>query len=452
MYKDDQVLWEEIRYPGVAKGAYKVSENGMFKSIVNDSDIEIYHSPNGYDFVMLVVDNELREKDCGYYRSPRMYFRVDILVATTFVKCDEKLYGKRVDVYHKNNDTHDNCSDNLEWREFVEEWRPITYGDIVRDKYEISNIGNIRSIDGTKIADPRYDNYDYLMITLKLNHRTEGGYDSKPFKIHRLVAHEWFGESTNDVNHINGAPFDNNWKNLEYATRSDNIKHAVKTGLQDSIPVKDIEMVYDMLYKNGGRPKAVYNMLDHEQYPRLTHSLVKAIKRGFYDHKIDMTNRKPLKKLFTPSVHKQDLTIEEIDELRDLIIANDYSCSLAYDNVDHERFPNVNRTCFRSIKYGRAPYDKSLKYSQKELEHLRDTRSKVPIVANNNKFTTEEADRIRTMLNDVDGNIKEVLKLVSNDSNISRQNVSDIKNGVNKQSSDMYDLELSSYSYPFIKK
>ena len=451
MYRDDQVLWKVIDFPGVAKGAYKVSENGMFKNVVSDSDIETYHSPNGYDFVMLVVDNELREKDCRYYRSPRMYFRVDILVATAFVKCDEQLYGKSVDVCHKNSDTHDNCSDNLEWCEFVEEWRPITYGDIVRDKYEISSTGNIRSLDDTRLAEPRYDKYEYLMITLKLNHRTEGGYDSKPFKIHRLVAHEWFGESTNDVNHINGLPFDNNWKNLEYATRSDNIKHAVKTGLQDSIPVKDIEMVYDMLYKNGGRPKAVYNTLDHEKYPRLTHSLVKAVKRGFYDHKIDMTNRKPLPKLFVQTIHRQPLTVDEMDELRDLIIANKYSCKVAFDNIDHEKFPTVTYTCMKDLKFGRAPYDKSNKFSEDEISAIRHTSPDVSFIPHNSKINAAMADEIRTLLNEYDGKVSVVYKVLDNP-NVNKYNISDVRNGKNKRPSEIYDLSQNAGKYPFIKK
>ena len=448
---NNQVLWKVLNFPGVIKNTYKVSENGEFKFSNDDLDIDIYHSPNGYDFVMLVVDNQDRINNPKYYRSPRMYFRVDILVASTFVTCDMNLYNKGLDVNHKNGDTRDNQSTNLEWCELIEEWRDITYGDIVKGKYEINNKGDVREKGCTDNIYPRYDHYEYLMITLKLDHLTEGGYNSKPFKIHRLVAHEWYGENKADVNHIDGVPFNNNWKNLEYATRSENIKHAVKTGLQSAIPVEDIEMVYDMLAENGGKPKMVYDMLDHEKYPRLTHSLVKAVKRGFYDHKIDMTNRKPLPKLFVQTVHRQSLTIDEIDELRDLIITNGYSCKTAFEKLDHDKFPTVNYACVKDIKFGRPPYNKSNKFTDEELKAIKYTKSEVSFTPRILKINTELADIIRTLLNDNDGKVSVVYRILNNP-DITKYNISDIRTGRNKQPSEIYDLTKNDGKYPFIKK
>jgi hypothetical protein len=44
---------------------------------------------------------------------------------------------------------------------------------------------------------------------------------------HRLVAAAFFGESALDVNHKNGIKADNRIENLEYCTRSQNIRHSI---------------------------------------------------------------------------------------------------------------------------------------------------------------------------------------------------------------------------------
>lgn len=44
---------------------------------------------------------------------------------------------------------------------------------------------------------------------------------------HRLIAAAFFGESKLEVNHINGDKSDNRISNLEYVTRSQNIRHSI---------------------------------------------------------------------------------------------------------------------------------------------------------------------------------------------------------------------------------
>jgi transposase len=60
------------------------------------------------------------------------------------------------------------------------------------------------------------------------------GVKQKPILVHRLVALTFLGEPPtpdHDVNHLNGNRVDNRPDNLAWATRSENIEHAYKTGL-----------------------------------------------------------------------------------------------------------------------------------------------------------------------------------------------------------------------------
>lgn len=57
----------------------------------------------------------------------------------------------------------------------------------------------------------------------------------KRFKVHRLVAMEFIPNPLNrtEINHIDGNKSNNSVENLEWSTRSDNLKHAYATGLRD---------------------------------------------------------------------------------------------------------------------------------------------------------------------------------------------------------------------------
>lgn len=56
----------------------------------------------------------------------------------------------------------------------------------------------------------------------------------KTFKFHKLIMMAFRGKSDLEINHIDGNKKNNNLSNLEYCTRSQNIKHAFDNGLMNS--------------------------------------------------------------------------------------------------------------------------------------------------------------------------------------------------------------------------
>lgn len=110
--------------------------------------------------------------------------------------------------------------------------------------YQVSNLGRVRSVDriitssypyGTKtsflkgkIRKLSLDGQgQYLQVNLNKENK------QKQFLVHRLVAQAFVSNPKykETVNHINGIKTDNIADNLEWATRSENEKHAYRMGL-----------------------------------------------------------------------------------------------------------------------------------------------------------------------------------------------------------------------------
>ncbi|MDT9683471.1 HNH endonuclease signature motif containing protein [Streptomyces sp. TRM76323] len=71
---------------------------------------------------------------------------------------------------------------------------------------------------------------------LKINYNTTHSYarvsiDGKTIKLHRLIIETFLGKSELEVNHIDGNKRNNSLSNLEYVSRSQNVKHAYDNGL-----------------------------------------------------------------------------------------------------------------------------------------------------------------------------------------------------------------------------
>lgn len=119
----------------------------------------------------------------------------------------------------------------------LEIWNPVkNYNGF----YEVSNLGNVRSLDRKaftksgvlkrtkgKILSKTIKKNGYLTVMLCLNGK------QKRFHIHRLVCQAFNKNETNYpmVNHIDGDKKNNHYNNLEWCDSSHNMKHAVNIGL-----------------------------------------------------------------------------------------------------------------------------------------------------------------------------------------------------------------------------
>jgi hypothetical protein len=106
----------------------------------------------------------------------------------------------------------------------TEEWRVIEN----TLNYEISNCGEVRNKTTKKILKSQLLN-GYLGITLKTNNKKTLS------KIHRLVATHFLicPDETYVVNHKDGNKTNNNVKNLEWISQTENVKHAFRLGLNE---------------------------------------------------------------------------------------------------------------------------------------------------------------------------------------------------------------------------
>jgi hypothetical protein len=111
----------------------------------------------------------------------------------------------------------------------AEEWRTITECP----QYSVSNFGRVRrdTLTGhhtpTGILKPTANEYGYLHVDLRQNGRRVHG------NIGRLVAKAFLDPDPyrKEVNHKDGIKSNNRSDNLEWATRSENMRHAYIHGL-----------------------------------------------------------------------------------------------------------------------------------------------------------------------------------------------------------------------------
>ena len=107
--------------------------------------------------------------------------------------------------------------------------------------YEISETGDIRNVHTNHLLKHKIDK-GYHRVALYND-------NGKTYKcVHRLVAETFYGfpEAKYEVNHVNGDKSHNELTNLEYCSRSENMKHAYRTGLKrpsGGLPERPVRVV-----------------------------------------------------------------------------------------------------------------------------------------------------------------------------------------------------------------
>ncbi len=109
----------------------------------------------------------------------------------------------------------------------VEIWKPVKGFEGI---YEISNFGRLKSFKTDKngfILQQTNKKNGYFSVVLKSRFLT------KHTRIHRLVAEAFIDnpENKKEVNHIDLNKQNNHFKNLEWVTPKENIKHAMENGV-----------------------------------------------------------------------------------------------------------------------------------------------------------------------------------------------------------------------------
>lgn len=145
-----------------------------------------------------------------------------------------------------------------------EYWRTIPSFPV----YSASNYGRIRNEGTGRILHVYMNTRGYLTLTLRRNNQ------QIQQSVHRLVAEAFLGgpHPDLDVNHIDGDKTNNCIENLEWCTREENVRHAVRTGLRHgprrrAVRIVDtgeeFESIYDCAKHLGVDPSCIAWSLRH---------------------------------------------------------------------------------------------------------------------------------------------------------------------------------------------
>ena len=148
-------------------------------------------------------------------------------------------------------------------------WKPLVYRFVKRNMYEVSNYGNIRNVHTGRMLTPCPSEKGYMMACLRCVDNK-----SRNIKIHKIVAELFVPGRTitlNEVNHKDGDKENNSMWNLEWTSRSANIRHGFENGL---IPVmrgsrngmtiydeKTVRLVCERLIMFGGSINRTFKYL-----------------------------------------------------------------------------------------------------------------------------------------------------------------------------------------------
>ena len=234
-------IWKDIKG---YEGLYQISSYGRVKRLarkfysekegrwksVKELIMKIDHKHQSYPNVTLYKD----EKYCSHY--------ISILVKTHFLglQCDDII--DYIDGDRFNCRLDNLCPHRTESVEGDVIWKDI---EGYEGYYQVSSDGRVRSIDryvpsknnsiklckGVERCLERKED-GYLEVNL-YKHGENGKKNGKNYLVHRLVTFSFIPNPDNkpEVNHKDGNKSNNDVSNLEWVTKSENIRHAYATGL-----------------------------------------------------------------------------------------------------------------------------------------------------------------------------------------------------------------------------
>ena len=148
-------------------------------------------------------------------------------------------------------------------------WSPIIYNNIIRDMYEVSNLGRIRNSRTGHMMTPTPSEKGYMLVSFRCYTTDSERIKTSSIKIHRIVASTFVSgrsEINNEVNHKDGDKNNNRADNLEWISHLENIRHGYRNNL---IPVLrgdrhgnsshseiDIDIICKYLVKHYGSCKS----------------------------------------------------------------------------------------------------------------------------------------------------------------------------------------------------
>jgi len=172
------------------------------------------------------------------------------------------------------------------------EWRPISDYE---GFYEVSSCGQVRSLKRQIIrSNGRLQTIEAKCLALCVNssgyysvnlHNGLGVSGRQPALVHRLVAKAFIQnpEKKPHINHIDGVRTNNNLENLEWCTPSENVIHALRTGLSNpqkgserplaKLSETDIPLIRSLL-SSGVHQKTIAKMYSVQR------TLISGIKMG----------------------------------------------------------------------------------------------------------------------------------------------------------------------------